>query len=341
MQTGFWRRVQAVAASAEFHFSRKSIYSLVHACIGPAVGFNQTGMNLPANLSLFVVIIFLAGGCTTMAPTMNSHFQNYTLDYSTPVNPPLQTSLEKIDAGLRAKYGMTTEQTDVGLLDLRTLRLAMVRPDHEEYAASVAKIGILLAYFQLHPAAATNLDAVTRHELGLMVRPSSDEMATKFARQMGLKQIQQVLGAYHFYDASRGGGLWMGKFYGQGGERYGDPVADNSHAATVRQLLRFYLLLEQKKLVSPAASQTMLDIFATPDIPADDIKFVKGLAGRDVQIIRKWGSWEDWLHDTAIITGPGRHYILVALTHHPRGDDYLVDLAAAVDDLMSCGVEIQ
>ena len=291
-------------------------------------------MNLPANFSLLAAMVFLAGGCTTTLPTMNSNFQNYTLDYNTPVNPPLQASLEKIDADLRAKYGLTTEQTDVGLFDLQTLRLAMVRPDHEEYAASVAKIGILLAYFQLHPAAATNLDALTRHELGLMVRPSSDEMATKFAKQMGLKEIQQVLDAYHFYDASRGGGLWMGKYYGKGGERIGDPVCDHSHAATVRQLLRYYIMLEQGKLVSPAASKTMLEIFARPDIPADDIKFVKGLAGRDLQIIRKWGSWEDWLHDTAIITGPGRKYILVALTHHPRGDEYLVELAGAVDDLM-------
>jgi beta-lactamase class A len=294
----------------------------------------QVAMNLPATLSLLAAMVFLAGGCATIAPTMNSNFQNYTLDYNTPVNPPLQASLEKIDADLRARYGMTTEQTDVGLLDLQTLRVAMVRPDHEEYAASVAKIGILLAYFQLNPAAPTNLDALTRHELGLMVRPSSDEMATKFARQMGLSQIQKVLDSYHFYDASRGGGLWMGKYYGKSGERHGDPVADNSHAATVRQLLRYYILLEQGKLVSPAASKTMLEIFATPDIPADDIKFVKGLAGRDVQIIRKWGSWEDWLHDTAVITGPRRKYILVGLTHHPRGDEYLVDLAAAVDDLM-------
>ena len=83
-------------------------------------------------------------------------------------------------------------------------------------------------------------------------------MATKFAKQMGLKEIQKVLDSYHFYDASRGGGLWVGKYYGQGGERYGDPVGDNSHAATVRQLLRYYLLLEQGKLVSPAASKRML-----------------------------------------------------------------------------------
>jgi hypothetical protein len=34
------------------------------------------------------------------------------------------------------------------------------------------------------------------------------------------------------------------------------------------------------------------------------------------------------------VTAPGRHYILVALTKHPKGDDYLVDLARAVDDRM-------
>ena len=56
-----------------------------------------------------------------------------------------------------------------------------------------------------------------------------------------------------------------------------------------------------------------------------------------VQILRKWGSWENWLHDTAVITGLGRHYILVALTHHPQGDAYLTDLARAVDDLMGGG----
>jgi hypothetical protein len=81
----------------------------------------------------------------------------------------------------------------------------------------------------------------------------------------------------------------------------------------------------------------MRDIFASPEIPHDDIKFVKALKGRGVSLLRKSGSWEDWLHDTAIITGPGRHYILAALTRHPRGDDYLVALAEAVDDLMIRG----
>jgi beta-lactamase class A len=152
---------------------------------------------------------------------------------------------------------------------------------------------------------------------------------------LGLREIQQVLNSYGFYSAQQGGGLWVGRHYGKSVERHGDPLADHSHAATVRQLLRYYLLLEQDKLVSPEASKVMREIFVSPEIPHDDIKFVRGLADRpELQIRRKWGSWENWLHDSAVIQGPGRHYILVGLTEHPKGDDYLVDLAGAVDALM-------
>ncbi len=274
-------------------------------------------------------------GCAMASAQTAAAFGDYVLDYQTPVDPSLQSKLEHIDADLRGKYDMTTAQTAVGLLDLKTLRLAMIHPDREEYAASVPKVGILLAYFQIHPEAATNLNPQTRHELGLMAKASDNEMAAKFSHELGLKQIQAVLNSQHFYDTNHGGGIWVGKHYGDNSERIGDPIGDLSHAATVRQLLRYFLSLEQGKLVSAAASHVMREIFMSPDIPHDDIKFVKGLAGRDVQIIRKWGSWEDWLHDCAVVTGGGRHYILVALTHHPKGDEYLVDLAKAVDDLMT------
>lgn len=287
--------------------------------------------------ALVATLVLLAACASTPPPmpTTTRSMDSYVLDYDTPVDAGLQEALTAIDARLRDKYGLTHEQAAVGVLDLRRMRLAMIHPDRIEYAASVAKIGILLAYFQKHPEAATNLDPTVRHELGLMAKPSSNEMAAKYSRELGLREIQQVLNDYHFYDKDHGGGIWVGKHYGPNSERFGDPVADHSHAATVRQLLRYYLLLEQGKLVSPAASQTMKEIFASPDIPHDEIKFVKGLAGRDVQILRKWGSWQEWLHDSAIITGPNRHYILVALTHHAQGDEYLADLASAVDDAMT------
>lgn len=260
----------------------------------------------------------------------------YVLDYESPTDPELQREIEKIDARIREPLGMTTEHTAVGLLDFRRLRLAMIHPDRIEYAASVAKIGILLAYFQLRPEATQNLDPQVRHELGLMAKASSNEMAAKYSRELGLKKIQEVLDSYEFYDINRGGGLWVGRHYGHADERYGDPLANHSHAVTVRQVLRFYLLLEQGKLVSPQASRIMEEIFDSPDIPHDQIKFVQGIGDRPgIRILRKWGSWENWLHDSAIVTGPSRHYILVGVTNHPRGDEYLVALSQAVDDLLS------
>jgi beta-lactamase class A len=283
---------------------------------------------MAAAFAVLAVGLLCFGGCLTLGPSMN----DYTLDYSTAPDPLLQAKLEALDSTLRSKYSMTTEQTAVGLLDLEKLHLAMLHPDRIEYAASVAKIGILFAYFALHPEAGGDLDPQTRHELGMMIKASDNEMAAKYSRALGLREIQQTLNAAGFYDPQHGGGIWVGKHYGAGGERSGDPVANHSHAATVRQLLRFFLLLEQGKLVSPAASKTMREIFESPDIPHDNIKFVKGLAGRKVHLLRKWGSWEDWLHDTAVIRGAGRHYILVALTHHPKGDEYLEELARRVDD---------
>lgn len=265
-------------------------------------------------------------GCMTTRP--------FTLDYDTPVDAALQRSVEVIDEQLREKHGMTAEHTAVGVLDLRRPRVAMIHPDRIEYAASVPKIGILLAYFHLHPEAATALDAETERELGLMVKASSNEMAAKHSRAMGLREIQQVLNSYGFYDAGRGGGLWVGKHYGPNSERIGDPVADHSHAATVRQLLRFYWMLDKGQLVSPEASKKMRELFLSPSIPHDEHKFVRALAGRDVTLLRKWGSWQEYLHDTALVEGPDRRYVLVALTHHAAGDAYLEDLARAVDDLM-------
>lgn len=264
--------------------------------------------------------------------------ENYTIGLDSPTDPGLQAKIEALDARLRAKHGMTAEQTSVGVLDLNTLRLAMVRPDRIDYAASVPKIAILLAWFQRHPETATSLDPVTRHEFGLMIKASDNALAAKFSQLLGLNSIQQVLDGYGLYDAARGGGLWVGKHYGKGTERYADPVGGHSHAATIRQLLRFYLLLEQDRLVSPAASATMRGIFASPDIAHFPDKFVKGLAGRDAQVRRKAGWWEDWFLDTAVVTGGGRHYILAAMTHHPQGDAYLAEFAAAVDDLLTPAV---
>ena len=266
---------------------------------------------------------------------LNTSFETYTLGFNSPVDPDLQRDLERIDSTLRQGLGMTTEQSAIGLLDLRSLRLAMIHPDRGEYAASIPKIGILLAWFHKHPEAASVLAPEVRHELGVMIKASDNEIAAKYSRELGLVEIQRILDSYGFYHPQHGGGIWVGKHYGLDTERHGDPVGDHSHAATVRQLLRFFLLLEQDRLISPAASEKMRQIFLSPEIPHDHIKFAKGLTGKNVEIIRKWGSWEHWLHDAAVVKGAYEHYILVALTYHPAGDAYLAELASSIHELLT------
>lgn len=259
---------------------------------------------------------------------------NFVLHPNSQTDPKLQAKLEHLDETLRSKYRVRSEETAVGLLDLKEWRLAWMRPDSMMYGASVPKLAILLSFFDQNPDMIISLPTPIRHELGLMIKQSSNEMATKFSRKLGLRAIQRVLNSYGFYDPDGSGGIWMGKHYGENSERIGDPISNHSHAATVRQLLRFYLLLEQGKLISEEASARMREIFDSPEIPHDAIKFVKGLRNRKAQVRRKWGSWENWLHDSAVVQGESWHYILVGLTNHPQGDEYLATLAESVDSWM-------
>src|SRR5262249_49781977 len=131
---------------------------------------------------------------TAAEPSTQPIFAAYALDFTTPVDPALQSRLQSIDASLRDKLAIPADLTNVGLLDLaHGPRLAMIHPDHEEYGASVPKIAILLAYFEVHPEAATKLDPTVRHELGLMIKRSSNELASKYSHELGLPAITLLL----------------------------------------------------------------------------------------------------------------------------------------------------
>lgn len=264
--------------------------------------------------------------------------QSYRLTYDSPVDPQLQSALEALDRDIAEKLGIPPAVRAFGVLDLSDLRLALIQPDFMFYGASVPKICIVAAYFQEHPTAATDLDPDVERELQLVIKRSDNELAAKYSQLVGLETIQDMLQSkrYCFYDQEHGGGLWCGKHYGIAEPRWGDPVHDHSHGATVRQCLRYYLMLEQGRLVSVAACAKIKQIFAAPDLEFHDTKFVRGLKGRDVDILRKSGTWEDWHLDTARIQHGERLYLLAGMVHHPQGGEYLAGMAAAVDDLL-CG----
>ena len=270
-------------------------------------------------------------------------YQVMDIDVHTVGDHDLTLALGRLDTALRfaGDREIEGEQTAVGLLDMKTGRFAMLRADTQYYAASVPKIAILLAYFQTRVDDPAKLDEQTRHELGLMIKRSDNGMAAKYSKIVGLKTIADVLTspAYQLYDPMHGGGLWVGKHYGKSDERNRDPLAGESHAATVRQLLRYYLMLEQGRLVSPEASKAMRGIFDSPDLVHLQSKIVLGLKDRDVHILRKSGTWNTWHADTAVVTGENRQYILVVLTHNERGAEYIIDLARCIDDWAKAGFQ--
>jgi len=268
-----------------------------------------------------------------------SRLQAYRLEYDTPTDVELQAAVERIDHDLGARLGIPDADRALGVLDLRDLRLAMIRPDEMFYAASVPKICILLAYFETHPEAARDLAPRIADELGRMIKLSDNALAARYGQEVGLEKVQELLQSdrYRFYDQEHGGGFWYGKHYAQGEPRIGDPLHDHSHGATVRQCLRYYLMMEQLRLVNPAASTRMREIFASPHLEHLDSSFVAGLQGRDLSLIRKSGTWEDWHLDTARVEHGGRAYLLAGMVHHPQGEAYLSAAAAAVDELL-CGL---
>jgi len=56
----------------------------------------------------------------------------------------------------------------------------------------------------------------------------------QYSHELGLKNIQKVLSEkYGFCDAKRGGGIWVGKPYGKGTERYGGQLTTGGGQMTV------------------------------------------------------------------------------------------------------------
>ncbi|HNO79376.1 MAG TPA: D-alanyl-D-alanine dipeptidase [Phycisphaerae bacterium] len=262
--------------------------------------------------------------------------QGYRLDYDSKTDASLQTALERIDQDVRKTLEIKADDRSFGVLSLNDQKLAMIEPDRMFYGASVPKIAILLAYFETHPDAATNLPDDVRDELGRMIKNSDNVLAAKYGAMIGIEKVQEIAQSkrYQFFDKDHGGGLWYGKHYGKDSPRIGDPIHDHSHGATVRQCLRYYLLMEQLKLVNAEASITMLEIFASEQLEHGQSKFVKGLSSKADSILRKSGTWRDWHLDTARVRHGDHFYLIAGMVNHPRGAEYLSEMASRIDELI-------
>jgi beta-lactamase class A len=170
-----------------------------------------------------------------------------------------------------------------------------------------------------------------------MISRSNNAATTRMIDRIGYDKIQQVLTSddYNLYDKEFGGGLWVGKRYGGGGDTNREPLKNLSHAATVTQVCRYYYLMAQGKLINEERSKQMLDIMENPELHH---KFVNTLdkVAPNARLFRKSGSWKNYHSDSVLVWDEttNRKYIIVALVEDSSGEQIIRDLVKPIEKVL-------
>jgi beta-lactamase class A len=255
-------------------------------------------------------------------------------------DPLLQTQLARELRAAGLERALSRRELAVSLVDLSIPgepAYAGVNDDHMMYAASLPKIGILLAILEEVNAGRIAWTPDFSWRLTKMITISNNEYATWAARLVGLREIAAVLRAprYCFYEEGVGG-LWMGRTFEKQALVYRDPLKHISHGATARQVARFYVLLDAGQLVSPYWSEWMLAHMAPPDYVHKFFKALRDRPGLSF-LARKSGTWEDFHSDSALVERDGRRYVIAALAAHPEGETMMMQIAEIADELIERG----
>ncbi|WP_419214018.1 serine hydrolase [Maribacter sp. X9] len=232
------------------------------------------------------------------------------------------------------------KKMSVGLVDLsdpQNVRFARVNGNHMMYAASLPKIAILLAAMDAIEKGALKETLEVKKDMRLMISKSDNAASTRMIDRVGYEKIEAVMTdpKYAFYDETNGGGLWVGKRYGSGGDTNREPLKNLSHAATATQVCRYYYLLANGKLVNQKRSKQMLDIMEDPELHHKFVNTLDQIAPK-ARLFRKSGSWKTYHSDSILVWGKdsNRRYILVALIDDANGEQIIRDLVKPIEKVL-------
>ncbi len=228
----------------------------------------------------------------------------------------------------------------VGVVDLSNpdnVRFARVNGTHMMYAASLPKIAILLSAMDAIEKGELKETVDVKNDMRLMISKSNNAASTRMIDRLGYDKIEDVMtdSKYAFYDEDNGGGLWVGKRYGGGGDTNREPLKNLSHAASVSQVCRFYYLLAHGKLVNEIRSKQMLDILEKPELHHKFVNTLDKIAP-NARLFRKSGSWRTYHSDSILVWGKdeNRRYILVALIDDPNGEQIIRNLVNPIEKVL-------
>ncbi len=253
-------------------------------------------------------------------------------------NSQLQRNLEKqLAANPQWKRLMDQKKMAVGVVDLsdpENVKFARINGNYMMYAASLPKIAVLLAAMDALEKGELLETPEVRRDLRLMISKSDNQASTRMIDRLGYGKIESVMtdSKYELYDKRHGGGLWVGKRYGGGGETNREPLKNLSHAANVMQVCRYYYLLANGQLVNPKRSKQMLGIMENPELHHKFVNTLDRIAPT-ARLFRKSGSWKTFHSDSILVWGPegSRRYILVALVDDSAGEQIIRNLVAPVE----------
>ncbi|MDW5289246.1 serine hydrolase [Formosa sp. PL04] len=223
----------------------------------------------------------------------------------------------------------------IGVIDLNdpeNPRFANLNGDEMMYAASLPKIAVLLAAEDAIDKGELIDTPDVKSDMRLMISKSNNQATTRMIDLIGFQKIEDVLTSekYHLYDKDHGGGLWVGKRYAASGATNREPLKNLSHAATTEQVCRFYYLMINGKLVSPARSKHMLDMMENPELHHKFVNTLEKIAP-DARLFRKSGSWKNWHSDSILVWDAERKYILVALIENENGEQIIRNLVDPIE----------
>lgn len=269
----------------------------------------------------------------------------------TPLRRVVDTSLQlNLEAALRSnpawKKLIDQKKMAVGIVDLSDsckVRFARVNGNHMMYAASLPKIAILLAAMDAIDKGELKETLAVTEDMRLMISQSNNAASTRMIDRVGYEKIEAVMTdpKYDFYDEQTGGGLWVGKRYGGGGNTHREPLKNLSHAATVTQVCRYYYLLAHGKLVNEKRSKQMLGIMENPELHHKFVNTLDQIAP-NARLFRKSGSWKTYHSDSILVWGENsnRRYILVALIDDANGEQIIRSLVKPVEKVLKKGVTL-